>query len=137
MGSTILRRPVRIFHRLTLITTSVGGFLTGRGYPPSIELNSNSIFCCRESHATQSCNSIELNYFWRYGNALKAQRRTFLTGVSPASTACLWSVVPSSQGFRFAPPPACGLSYLLNRGFAFLYRLPVVCRTFGTLFICR
>jgi hypothetical protein len=41
----------------------VGGFLTGRGYPPSIELNSNSIFSGRESDATQSCNSIELNHF--------------------------------------------------------------------------
>ena len=75
MGSTILRRPVRIFHRLTLITTSVGGFLTGRGYPPSIELNSNSIFSGRESDATQCYNSIKLNHFWRYGNALKAQYR--------------------------------------------------------------
>ncbi|MBQ7239448.1 MAG: hypothetical protein IJS20_11715, partial [Bacteroidales bacterium] len=59
--------------------------------------------------------------------------RTFFTGVSLRSTACLWSVVPSSQGFRFALPPACGLSYLLHRGFALLYHLPVVCRTFGTI----
>ncbi len=42
------------------------------------------------------------------------------------------SVVPSSQGFRFALPPAGGLSYLLYRGFALLYHLPVVCRTFLT-----
>ena len=48
---------------------------TVMGYPPSIELNLNSIFSGRESDATQSCNSIELNHFWWYRNALKAQYR--------------------------------------------------------------
>ena len=44
--------------------------------------------------------------------AYSAFCRTFFTGVSLRSTTRLWSVVPSSQGFRFALPPACGLSYL-------------------------
>ena len=50
--------------------------LTGRGYLPSIKLNSNLIFCCRESHMQLNLatplNSI---IFLRYGNALKAQYR--------------------------------------------------------------
>ena len=55
-----------IFSRLNLLLF---------GAYPSIELNSNSIFSGRKSDATQSCNSIELNHFWWYRNALKAQYR--------------------------------------------------------------
>ena len=39
-------------------------FFCSKEYTPLIELNLNSIFSGRESDATQSCNSIELNHFF-------------------------------------------------------------------------